>query len=377
MSNSPAYAQALTLTNPAAAALGWVSGRCLQSHPYRQSCNLCLDACPTQALAFDETDNQTDTFTTGEARRDVQQSLRLLASDQCHGCAQCVAACPTEALLSSEHQQLTAELQQLTPEPDRTLKLACHRSATASRNLKVHCLFSLAEDQLMVWQNLHPNNPLELLLPEDCAQCQAQPDASQPLSPPQWISTQTQTAGRNFHTAAPPSLSRRQLFAGASRAGKPVYSAEDQHPAPRRLHRHYAASQRLPQAPAVRLPFMHLSTQTCDAQGLCSRLCPSQALTTQDDGSLIFNRLQCLACNQCVEACPEQALSLDSTAPDPKPLMIELRAGRMARCFDCGREFALPPQQVSGAQQDSPPGICPACRKDQALMQGGFASLFG
>ncbi|SFC51220.1 4Fe-4S binding domain-containing protein [Marinospirillum celere] len=369
MNSSLTYAQALALTQPAAAALGWVNSRCLQAHPYRQACSLCLDACPAQALAFDETDSQADTFTTGDARSDAYQSLRLLASDACHGCGQCVAACPTEALLSSEHQQLTTQLQHLELEPEQSLALNCHRSEASAQSVQVHCLLSLAEDQLMAWQNLHPENPLELQLPKDCAQCPAQPSSRQPLSPPVWVAQHHTQARQNYQAAAAPRLSRRQLFTGASKASKPSYSIEDQRPAPRRLHRHYAARQRLTHLPDVQLPDLRLNTQACDAQGLCSRLCPSQALTTRDDGSLMFNRLQCLGCNQCVQACPEQALQLNSTASAAEPLVVELRASRKERCFDCGREFTLAPNNSSP--------VCPACRKDKALMQGGFASLFG
>ena len=374
MTDSLAYAQTLSLTQPAAAALGWVSGRCLQSHPYRQECTACLDACPVQALAFEETQAETDTFTTGDARNDVHQGLRLLANDLCHGCGQCVAACPTEALLSTEHQQLAQQLQQ-HPTEQPAPSLGCHRIPQNTSSHRIHCLMSLAEEQLMAWQNLFPEQPLEIHLPDDCRECQAQ--GSRPSKPPQWLNIKTLPAEHDYMTAAAPRLSRRQLFTGASSATRPAYSAEDKRPAPRRLHRHYAATQRLTFIPEIQLPELQLNAQACDAQGLCSRLCPSQALTTRDDGSLMFNRLQCLGCNQCVQACPEQALTLSKVTGKQTSLVVELRASQREKCFECGHEFTLPPQQVANKEQEDSPSICPACRKDKQLMQGGFASLFG
>lgn len=375
MYDTTVSSQPLSLTQPAAAALGWISERCLQSHPWRQACTACLGACPVQALSFDKTQAATDTFTTGDARRDAHKSLRLLASDRCHGCGRCVAACPTEALLSSEHQQLTPQFQ-TAADASQTPQIGCHRVAASGRSHSVHCLLSLSEEQLMTWQKLFPHKPLNLRVPDDCAQCSAQDSEISEF--PQWLTVKTSPPALEYQAAGAPALSRRQLFTRASRATRPTYAAEDRQPAPRRLHRHYAARQRVDFLPALRLPQVHLNSQACDAQGLCSRLCPSQALVTRSDGSLNFNRLQCLGCNQCVDVCPEQALSLTfTTAETHEPLAQELRTSRKERCFECGHEFVLPPQQTDTKEQQDSPHICPACRKDRQLMQGGFASLFG
>ncbi|SFX74803.1 4Fe-4S dicluster domain-containing protein [Marinospirillum alkaliphilum] len=385
---SQAFAQPIALeTIPAASALGWVAGRCLQSHPWRQQCTSCLKACPAQALSFEESNTLTDAIHTENTQQWLQKGLRLVASDACHGCGQCVAACPAEALLSSEHQQNERHLQSLPQQTTEPLYLGCHRShASRPADLQVHCLKSLPDDLLAHWQSLQPHRSLHLLLPDGCDTCPAA--GEHPLS--QQL-PRNSCASKAFQPAAPTRLNRRQLLTGLRGATRPTYETTDGGPATRRLQRHYSAlhaalqnSQHTTALSATNtttlplmLPQLQLDTSRCDAQGLCVRLCPSKALTTDEQQGLTFNALQCLSCNQCVESCPEQALNLNQVEYSPRfnPLTL-LREGEETRCFECGRHFSRPASGTPHTADNTPP-ICPACRKDKALMQGGFASLFG
>ncbi len=48
----------------------------------------------------------------------------------------------------------------------------------------------------------------------------------------------------------------------------------------------------------------------CVDCGLCTGICPTQALTLNPDTFyLTFNRSQCIVCEQCIPACPVQAIS--------------------------------------------------------------------
>ena len=48
----------------------------------------------------------------------------------------------------------------------------------------------------------------------------------------------------------------------------------------------------------------------CVDCGLCTGVCPTQALTLNPDTFyLTFNRSRCIVCEQCIPACPVQAIS--------------------------------------------------------------------
>ena len=268
--------------------------------------------------------------------------------------------------------------------PEQTtapLQIGCHRSLTTQPlDLQLHCLKSLPDNQLVHWQSLQPHRLLQLQVPDACNACPA--TGKQTLNPKL---PQQPCASKAFQPAAPARLNRRQLLTGLRGASRPVYETADDQPAPRHLQRHFAAlhSSHTTETKTTFLPLMlpqlQLDTSRCDAQGLCVRLCPSKALTTDEQQGLTFNTRQCLSCNQCVGHCPEQALGLIQVEHDPQhSLLTLLREGQAIRCFDCGRHFARPVADTSTLNtSDNAPPVCPACRKDKALMQGGFASLFG
>ncbi|MDD5747146.1 MAG: 4Fe-4S dicluster domain-containing protein [Candidatus Omnitrophica bacterium] len=70
--------------------------------------------------------------------------------------------------------------------------------------------------------------------------------------------------------------------------------------------------------PAIRRPYykntrgsISIAVDQCIFCGMCSRKCPSAALTVVKAGKKwTINRLRCIACGYCVEVCPKQCLAM-------------------------------------------------------------------
>ena len=52
-----------------------------------------------------------------------------------------------------------------------------------------------------------------------------------------------------------------------------------------------------------------IDQDTCVDCGLCTGVCPTEALTLNPDFRLTFTRSRCIVCEQCVSTCPVQAIS--------------------------------------------------------------------
>jgi|YelNatPaOPRAMG01_1025707.scaffolds.fasta_scaffold00478_13 ferredoxin len=62
---------------------------------------------------------------------------------------------------------------------------------------------------------------------------------------------------------------------------------------------------------SVSLPkFIEVDETKCINCGACVALCPFEAITQQEDGSIIFNKEKCVGstCGTCVDACPARAI---------------------------------------------------------------------
>ena len=52
-----------------------------------------------------------------------------------------------------------------------------------------------------------------------------------------------------------------------------------------------------------------IDEDTCVHCGLCTGVCPTEALTLDSESRLSFTRSRCIVCEQCVPTCPVQAIS--------------------------------------------------------------------
>lgn len=354
---SHAASMAVELSAPASR-MGWVSSRCIRSAPSHLACERCTAGCPEQALVF--------------ALDDLDQP-RLLATDQCHGCGACLPSCPTEAILGSELQQ--TELSISHAGNGAELSFSCHRVADHNGQ-QLHCLRTLAPDLIQHWQSRYPNKSITLNVAADCQQCKPAPTNT---AQDQWwkslsslgflVTQENEEATPDYRSAPGRSVSRRTLFSAQPFA--PINVPETAlYAEARRQKRHQRAREQLQQE-ALPLPQVQLDSDRCDASAVCATVCPVPALTLDDEGALYFSPLECIGCNACVEHCPSKALSINTEPGSPSRV---LRKTPKARCFQCGHTFT--DANTRGTDAAAQP-VCPACRKEQALLRENFSQLFG
>jgi len=133
----------------------------------------------------------------------------------------------------------------------------------------------------------------------------------------------------------------------------------------------------------AKLPFgiVEVDAEKCSMCGLCERCCPTEALSLKDEEghvTLSFNYNLCVMCGICLKRCPENAMHgervLDVRKLDA-PISI-LSGDKMVVCHMCGTTFT-PERQimiVSNRVSDKPvnytriiSSYCPNCRAQISL----------
>jgi len=129
---------------------------------------------------------------------------------------------------------------------------------------------------------------------------------------------------------------------------------------------------------------VELDSSRCTGCGLCAVECPTEALVISSNEEtcafqLLFKHGNCVACNQCVEICPENCLCVERILElDKVGSQSVLFEDTIVRCSGCGSPIgpktmmAKLQARVVAARQSFPPQfeLCPACK-----VQAQFSKL--
>lgn len=353
---------------------------CLSRRFADYACELCADACPVAALGT-------------SAAGPVWQ-------DACLGCGQCAAACPSGALATIGFEPPTA----LGDGPE--IFIDCWRvpaEASPDGALRVPCTGGIGLGWLLALCERADGRPVHLIDRGQCASCPAGKGQTAlrarvaearlllfecGLAAEALPSIVFLPAAARYAPAIPAAdaeirLGRRAFFRGL--LGAALRGAEEIATAGRRdeaeaivlrgriqpAERLYAmaaltaiARRHGRKLPARALPQLMLGA--CSGHGVCARVCPTEALVREEAAGIAelkYYAARCIACGQCARTCPDQAIHMQ---PEGGQATYEVLARWQARsCLVCGQEH-----------YDGGGETCPACRKNQQLMQG-VAALFG
>lgn len=365
------------------------ANRCVR-YRYRYSeCTRCAQACPHDAITFDD------------------EGARLDAA-RCQDCALCTAACPTAAWESEAYRPIE-QLRQAIRRP--TWTIACAPSGEAA-DAVVPCLGSVQSAMLAYFAKRAL--PLTLRGAWHCGQCAhgangaaqlaAHLDAVNTLRDSarvdgdrEWVMPRLEvdaperSLDRNGARRPAFNASRRRLFrrivqrastdlaeASAAAGDKPPLlpsqgiRAGPYHVPEQRDLLQIVCTRGDEQPVSVplhdMLPMMQLQLHSgCTLCEACFRVCPTGALQIDEnpgDWALTFQTDRCVGCQVCLEVCQPRVLDArESTATHPAATPIRLIERSKQRCARCDRHFV----------STLPQSTCTICSDDEEA----FTAIFG
>lgn len=330
--------------------------QCLNTRDKRVPCDLCAQACPTDAIL-------------------TEPAIQVNA-DACIRCGLCLHECPTGVFMGDDgaHRLLRCAAQLVDRE---VVEVACkHHPNPAEGESRADavittngCLSMLGASAYLGLLGLKVDRLVVRL--DACAECplgglrphvEAAIEMAQTLAGREnAISVQTQPPGRPakkrpVYSVNNPPVSRRGLLRimalqGASAADDLVAQynepADPESGIPQERQRRLAALAALrpvtSAAPIEDPTFTRIAATNaaCTACGLCARVCPTHTLTFYENESafaLTFSAAACVNCGLCLNMCDAQALERGETpsvadifASEP----VVLHEGALKRCKKC------------------------------------------
>ena len=329
------------------------SDRCAHSASDLAGCTRCLDVCPADAIS-------------------VQNATVQIDAHLCHGAGGCASACPTSAIRYGFPQPslLLDSLQRLlsgyVQAGGQTPHLLLHDAQSAEtcipqllQALPGHYLPLQIEEigsaGMEVWLSAIALGAVgvSMLVNEEL-----------PESMQQALDREIDSSNRMLQGLA---LSARVALVDTARLvsqSKVVPPAADVEPVAQlalladkreqislaltHLYQQQAQQSGLPSMVAMQqgAPFgsVEMRASDCTLCMACSAICPSGALSSaQDTPQLSFTEDACVQCGLCVQACPEQVLSLEPRLlldPEQRTQPRVLKEEQPFCCVSCGEPFA-------------------------------------
>ena len=300
-------------------------------------CEVCIQACPKQALQVEPV----------RGRDDHAPSVDAMS---CVGCGLCEALCPVEAI---SDVGIAPELIIERATGQDKVQLRCEVArlrgasfATASSGVDVGCVAGVHPETLTAAAGSGSSGEVELLI-GDCMTCpMGAGDAVVETIAEARIAADGQAGIQIAVTAEGSAPSQAANRPAAKRSRRSLFGLRDPSPpepeAPRppaqsTITRATPRELLLAHAPSPALP--RPSTHTgCTACNACVRICPTSALTLTEDGVgtsvLTVDPTACVGCDECVRVCPEDVMQPSARRPGRDPVRVATITARA--CVSCG-----------------------------------------
>lgn len=346
--------------------------RCVHARDKLSDCDLCVRACPVNAIHLD--------------------ANVLLNDKACIACGLCLHNCPVGAYTGDDGVTDLFEL--VTRLPDTLIELACSRHPAPAQGAVENatviqtktCLAALGSSRYLQLATRVPQIRVRM---DACAKCpigRAQTEIVRALNAARIILGDriagiTEKPGadaktRSVYDTKNPPVSRRDLFrffaVEGSKVANRVLSSDNEQalgkaPPPERRRLINALKQL---APAESTEWQNVSVaelsvlwleadEKCTACGVCARACPTGAMqfneTQNNHYRLALTLSQCTNCGVCIDMCEPLALHR-AGAPTLAELVASepriLRTGGLKKCNRCNTQYD---DHFEG-------NLCPMCR---------------
>jgi ferredoxin len=303
--------------------IGTENRRCLRNRLHSCRCNLCIDACPTEALQY--SDNRLE-----------------LDRSRCSSCMRCTAVCPNDVFTSN--YDFPKELSGAIQTRNKRLIFSCpHQQQFADQEIVVPCLGVFSMEALLLLgttakKEIHFN----------ASTCDTCTNAPAFLQFNEDLDSLTRLAGSLLPAALTvqtnprreSETSERRSFLGALKksaciaarasllqktAPKPVSATARRIPAKTALRQQSLADNgTAPSLVDIFTPQLAIN-HNCVPCPRCSGICPTGALRLKKERgrkTLQFTGTDCSSCGLCLSFCTHSALSLSSSYGEESELII-------------------------------------------------------
>jgi len=301
---------------------------CVRVSSKNSSCSSCADICPHDSITFNENVIQVD--------------------KSCDDCGLCLGVCPTQSITLDGFSTINSIFNFL--KSDKT-------SLICKDNLP--CIGVLDSEYLLSIAILNSHDKLELMCCQNCySSTEAKVDEvnylleklgltkkiNMTLNQPK--EEQEDKSRRDFLKK----LTLQEPLDSSKEFNKLSGSAIKQKILPNKRKLLYMAIKRVERKEVYekieekRISFISQKVidDSCDNCSFCYRICPSGALSTDKNGSLInFDTLLCLKCKLCHDVCESNSITIDSFHIKSffEPKVEKLIEFDIKRCEDCGIIF--------------------------------------